>query len=268
VHVVARPTPGAGNTFDPSGVEEFLINLLRSEGDVFAFRRQGEPSAIVYRALVEFEDLDVAVAVASKFNGGNLQGVQLWLTLCDSEATTPTRHQLNGYSPSPVPVNDMTNFFQGMSVSKAPQFGAPAPGFVAGRPGHSSIGPHAPQHQLMYPVVYHNPMSGPANYVIDQTPTRRQAVTSFTPMTPMSGGIPLMSPVYTPPATPMALSGGEYTSPRGMNGYGRYDGRRQNAMRVNRSPYHMTAGHHNQVDVNRIRDGIDVRTTVSAVLDQ
>ncbi len=33
-------------------------------------------------------------------------------------------------------------------------------------------------------------------------------------------------------------------------------------MRVTRSPYYHAAGHHNHVDVNRIREGIDVRTTV------
>jgi hypothetical protein len=48
-----------------------------------------------------------------------------------------------------------------------------------------------------------------------------------------------------------------------MHNFGRHDGRRQNAMRVNRSPYYSAAGHHNHVDVNRIREGIDVRTTVS-----
>ncbi|CCF42833.1 hypothetical protein CH063_02934 [Colletotrichum higginsianum] len=38
--------------------------------------------------------------------------------------------------------------------------------------------------------------------------------------------------------------------------------RRQNAARVNRSPYYNVASHHNHVDVNRIREGTDVRTTI------
>lgn len=71
-----------------------------------------------------------------------------------------------------------------------------------------------------------------------------------------------MTPLFTtPPATPMAMHG-DFTSPRAVQSYGRFDSRRQNAMRVNRSPYYNNAGHHNHVDVNRIRDGIDVRTTV------
>lgn len=41
------------------------------------------------------------------------------------------------------------------------------------------------------------------------------------------------------------------------------NGRRQNAMRVgNRSPYNTAAGHHNVVDIARIQEGSDVRTTV------
>jgi len=88
-----------------------------------------------------------------------------------------------------------------------------------------------------------------------------------------------MAPLYntTPPATPMAMHG-DFTSPRTIQAYGRMDarmdarmdgrldGRRQNAMRVNRSPFFNNAGHHNHVDVNRIRDGIDVRTTVCPLL--
>lgn len=51
-----------------------------------------------------------------------------------------------------------------------------------------------------------------------------------------------------------------------MSGYGRPDARRQHAARVNRSPHHNATGHHNHVDIQRIREGIDVRTTVSQLL--
>ncbi|PHH72187.1 hypothetical protein CDD80_4716 [Ophiocordyceps camponoti-rufipedis] len=33
-------------------------------------------------------------------------------------------------------------------------------------------------------------------------------------------------------------------------------------MRISRSSHHSVTGHHNHVDINRIRDGIDVRTTI------
>ena len=76
-----------------------------------------------------------------------------------------------------------------------------------------------------------------------------------------------MGPLFntTPPNTPMAMHG-DFTSPRSIQPYGRQDARRQSAMRVNRAPFFNNAGHHNHVDVNRIRDGIDVRTTVRSLL--
>jgi hypothetical protein len=46
-----------------------------------------------------------------------------------------------------------------------------------------------------------------------------------------------------------------------MTGFFRSDGRRQNATRITRSQYNNSTNH-NYVDINRIRDGIDVRTTV------
>lgn len=98
--------------------------------------------------------------------------------------------------------------------------------------------------------------------MLDQTPTRSHSVVPIGALTPVSGTMPIMTPLYTtPPGTPMAMHGG-FVSPRNIQPYGRLENRRHNAMRVSRSPYYNNAGHHNHVDVNRIRDGIDVRTTV------
>ncbi|KAG7290986.1 hypothetical protein NEMBOFW57_000993 [Staphylotrichum longicolle] len=134
--------------------------------------------------------------------------------------------------------------------------------------GRFGQAPAGLQQYAMYPVGYPGlPAAGPSRFVLDQTPTRGQGVSHMAPMTPISGGMPIMAPLYntTPPATPMAMHG-DFTSPRTIQTYGRMDGRldgrRQNAMRVNRSPFFNNAGHHNHVDVNRIRDGIDVRTTI------
>ena len=128
--------------------------------------------------------------------------------------------------------------------------------------GQSPVGPQMMRQPSAYQMVYPNQMMAPTGYLLDQTPTRRSgSVASFSPMTPMSGHASLsLSPAYTPPTTPMTYPN-SYPSPRGMTPY---TGRRQNAARVTRSPYHNAAGHHNQVDVERIRSGIDVRTTVRA----
>lgn len=160
----------------------------------------------------------------------------------------------------------MTNLFQSMGISKPSHHQQIVPsGHLAHSPASGMQLPH--QQMAMYPtVVYHGIQhSLPARYVLDHTPTRSQGISPMSPMTPMTGGMPVMAPLYTPPSTPLAFHHGDYASPRGMQPY-RMDGRRQNAMRVNRSPYYNAAGHHNHVDVNKIRDGIDVRTTVSIYL--
>ncbi|KAG5930691.1 hypothetical protein E4U42_000031 [Claviceps africana] len=53
-----------------------------------------------------------------------------------------------------------------------------------------------------------------------------------------------------------------YSPSRAIPGFLRSDGRRQNATRVSKVASSGAANHHNYVDISRIRDGIDVRTTI------
>lgn len=50
---------------------------------------------------------------------------------------------------------------------------------------------------------------------------------------------------------------------RNMSGHSRLDFRRQGASRFGRGPYHGIPTHHNHVDIHRIQEGTDVRTTAS-----
>jgi len=59
---------GAGN-LSLTQTEAIVHGFLQSQGDVFAFQRQSELGESNLRAIVEFSDIDVAVAVASNFNG-------------------------------------------------------------------------------------------------------------------------------------------------------------------------------------------------------
>lgn len=122
----------------------------------------------------------------------------------------------------------------------------------------SSVGFHL-NHQFNAPqAVYRSHVPAVIPYYMDQLTTRL-------PHTPsMTSALPLMGPLYAPtnPASAMAIHQG-YAGPRTHYNSNRHEGRRQNAMRVNRSTYYNAAGHHNHVEVNRIREGTDVRTTVS-----
>ncbi|KAG5931745.1 hypothetical protein E4U53_001634 [Claviceps sorghi] len=63
--------------------------------------------------------------------------------------------------------------------------------------------------------------------------------------------------VFTQVTTPE----NNYSPSRAIPGFLRSDGRRQNATRVSKVASSGAANHHNYVDISRIRDGIDVRTT-------
>lgn len=107
--------------------------------------------------------------------------------------------------------------------------------------------------------MFQPPVAGSVPFLFDGVPQAGQIghVTPFTPSFPIS------RPVYHAPPSPALTVHTEFSSPRAMPCYGRIDARRQNAARITRSPYHTAATHHNHVDISRIRDGIDVRTTVS-----
>jgi hypothetical protein len=190
------------------------------------------------------------------------------LTLCQLSGATTMPRPVEGYNP---PFNDpqttdhnIASAFHGMGASENPQ--RPSGLHTSGRFNQSPARLRASQQYAVYPVVYHGLQSAaPSRLMLDQTPTRGQGIAHMAPMTPIPGNMPMMTPLFntTPPDTPMGMHG-DFTSPRSMQPYGRHalDTRRHTAMRVNRTPYFNNAGHHNHVDVNRIRDGIDVRTTV------
>jgi hypothetical protein len=103
----------------------------------------------------------------------------------------------------------------------------------------------------MLPIVYHGiPMTTPP-YVFDQLSSRSQSA-AFS-----SAGYPMIGPM-TPRS---AYIPRDIMVPRPYPGLHR----RQNATRIARSPYYQQANSHNHVDVNRIREGTDVRTTVRLI---
>jgi hypothetical protein len=109
----------------------------------------------------------------------------------------------------------------------------------------------------MYPFMVQPPFV-PA-YMVDGFPLTGQT----SPVTPISPRYPIVGSLYQTPPSPAPTSLNNQSPSRSVSGYGRADARRQHAARVNRSPHHSASGHHNHVDIQRIRDGIDVRTTVS-----
>lgn len=111
----------------------------------------------------------------------------------------------------------------------------------------------------MYPLMTQPPFTSGTPYLLDRGPHASQ-IAQLAPMAPM---FPVISQMYRAPPSPALTVRNDFSPSRSASGYARMDARRQNASRVTRSPYHSAASHHNHVDIGRIRDGIDVRTTVS-----
>ncbi|KAK4143870.1 meiosis protein mei2 [Dichotomopilus funicola] len=246
-----------GVSFSAVHVETVVHTFLDTQGEVFALLRQSEPNEHAFRAMVEYSDADVAVSVVHRFNGMalGLHGAAAIPRVVGSQVTSSNNHR--------NPSHHMPAMYQGVGIPGTPQN---AGSFIPrNHLGHSPVGPHGPpQYAPMHPAPYQGPVNpGPNRLMLDHTPTRTQSVSHMAPMTPISGSMQIVSSPFntTPPDTPMGMHS-NFTSPRSNQHYGRTDSRRQSAMRVNRSPYFNNGGHHNHVDITRIRDGIDVRTTI------
>ncbi len=131
-------------------------------------------------------------------------------------------------------------------------------------PGSSALIPHrhqptppasgigGPPQVALVPMVLRSPYTPGSPLILD-------------PYGPHGGAMGSMGgPLIFPPGAqvpglvgPHGYDGG----PRSLGMVNRF-GNRRGAMRIDRSMHFNPNGHHNQVDVNRIRDGVDVRTTV------
>ena len=164
-------------------------------------------------------------------------------------------------TPLRTPMTDFTNGYQTLSLAKTPQGNAA----MVQSPHHnpSSMGLPVPPQFGGYPWLYRGQVPPMSPLVFDAMPQRNGSITAAIP-----GNLPLVGGMFPQSPTPTASQGfqsfsSDFGNPRSFPSYHRADGRRQNAMRIARAPYFNPAGHHNHVDVNRIREGIDVRTTVS-----
>lgn len=90
--------------------------------------------------------------------------------------------------------------------------------------------------------------------------------TNFSLMSPMSQFYSMGS--FSPPMVGPLSARTSFSSPRSNQGFQRSsdfhrsNDRRQHATRVNRAHFSPPGPHHNHVDINKIREGTDVRTTI------
>ncbi|KAI1213433.1 RNA recognition motif 2-domain-containing protein [Annulohypoxylon truncatum] len=237
-------------------LEEFLKAALRTEGDLYAFKPHEGVTGSAMSGIAEYCDNDMSLRAIAKLNGVVVQGFQICIVLYRPDvAPSASQSGLIGSTSSIASPSDLATGFRRMSIGRAQSVMANPANSLLSTPVRPTLPANSfsvPQSYGMVPLMY-SPLPMSPSYVLDQG-------------TPRSYGGMLQPSNYSLVSPSMSQQGplvhSDLTTPRQFQNYGRLDGRRQNAMRISRSPYYNSANHHNHVDVNRIREGIDVRTTI------
>ncbi|KAJ2986435.1 hypothetical protein NUW58_g5033 [Xylaria curta] len=239
---------------DRQRLELILKRLLQDEGDLFAFKPELSTGAegSIFSAVAEYCDNDVSLKAVARFNNTIIEGnFQLCIMLyrpdipsygtANSGVISPARTSTTG--------SDIIQDLQRLSLSRS-QPTAPTlnnTNTLLSTPVRSPALQMQPAYSML-PIICHSiPMATPP-YVFDNLPSRSHGA-AFS-----SAPYPFISPV----APRSAYVPRDMIVPRQYPGLNR----RQNATRISRSPYYQQTNSHNHVDVHRIREGTDVRTTI------
>ncbi|KAK1240335.1 hypothetical protein MKX08_007777 [Trichoderma sp. CBMAI-0020] len=249
VFVVVPP----GVVMDPTHVMRVAHRFLQSHGRLFAFIRLSSFPNGSFRAVAEFCDTTTAFPVIQACSGGiSIEGIQLFAS---------------AYNVDALSTSGITDAMEEMTVGKRtdePRQQRLGPVTPNSNSNSSHVGQgdaHYNAPVAMYPLMFQTPFTPAVPYMLDSFLPPVQA-NSGNPLTPFTPQYPVFETLYQTPPSPALTAQNSYSPSRNFSGADRADARRQNAMRVSRSTYHSTATHHNHVDIIRIRDGIDVRTTI------
>ncbi|RFU74171.1 meiosis mei2 [Trichoderma arundinaceum] len=246
VQIFAVVPPGA--VVDSVQTMGAAHRFLQSHGRLFAFVRLSTFPNGSFRAVAEFCDTTAAFPVIQACSGGiSTEGIQLFASA----------YNLNSLSTSGV-----IEAMQEITISKRADDPDQRLGSVCSSSSQAAQGDaHYNAPIAMYPFMFPTPFTPAMPYMLDSfLPTAQTS--SGSPLTPFTPQYPLFGTLYQTPPSPALTAQNNYSPSRTFSGAERADARRQNAMRISRSTYHSTTTHHNHVDINRIRDGIDVRTTI------
>ncbi|KAI1153031.1 RNA recognition motif 2-domain-containing protein [Nemania diffusa] len=245
-------TPATG-LFECQRLEVTLQRLLQAEGDLYAFKVERTTGAegSIFSAIAEYCDNDVSLKAVARFNNTIIEGgFQLCIALyrpdirsygtANNSVISPTRTSTTG--------SDIVHDLQRLSMSRS-QSTVPTLNHTSSLLSTPIRSPALQLHPSygMLPIVYPSIPMATSPYVYDNLPSRSHSA-AFS-----SAAYPFLNPMV-----PRSAYIPRDMIPRGLPGLSR----RQNATRVSRSPYYQQTNSHNHVDVNRIREGTDVRTTI------
>lgn len=241
------------------------MELLEAHGRLFAFVNKMEFSDGTFRAVAEYCSTAAASQAlhALRESISVMVGTQVffaYLRLLTTLGCQGLRLTVRPWTSDVQVDSELASSLQGLLTPSA-GFDAPPrretyAKSTRGTPAHINPG------LTMYPFVFSPQYPAVTPFMVDRfAGTSQLPLGPVSPMTPLSPGYPMIRSIYHSPPSPAMTSHHSSSPSRATPGYMRPDGRRQHAARVTRST-HGAGSHHNHVDTARIREGIDVRTTV------
>ncbi|RDA90348.1 hypothetical protein CP533_4465 [Ophiocordyceps camponoti-saundersi (nom. inval.)] len=238
-----------GITFGVLQAMDIARGFLQAHGQLFAFVGRSIFPNGSFRAIAEFCDVSAAVVAASNLcNIVTNEGIQFVFS-----PYTATTAQL----PNFIGTFQDLDPWQSPNEAQAQRLSLPSANTLAG----AARGLQIQSPFAMYPLVVQPPLAPAMSCMVNSLfpPTTQGPATPLAPVSPSFQGV---GSLYHSPPSPALTVQKNYSPCRHIPGFGRSEARRQNALRISRSSHHSVAGHHNHVDINRIREGIDVRTTI------
>lgn len=270
--VLASITPSS--ELDDHRAEAIVHQLLHSQAQVFCILEQSSFQSGTYRSTVEYCDVAAAYTAAARFTDAIVE-------VC----------------PRPLPSGQLANISPSQGIQlKAMMHSNEGPipnSALYATPGDEVD--EAPPGKHLDDESHYDPRTTQPSQLLVLSPARPTGPSPDSRDSPSSQVIQPLHPVYplsqTPrfPQPPYSLSqeqrsDTQQSSGTGMTGrhsyaprdctdslsqltntlgHSRLDFRRPNTSRGGRGPYYGVPAHHNHVDIHRIREGTDVRTTAS-----
>lgn len=175
----------------------------------------------------------------------------------------------NQFPPSMEPstgLRDIATGLGNMSLAGFQQTIPVGPSMVPSNAPFGGLGHNTQWRLVPWTYAHPTPQVATVSYpnLIPRGPsTPAPSSSSFTTMSPMSSDMSMMTPFSSHHSQSSVMSvHHDFSEMRPSQGHYRSDGRRQNATRISRGYFSPPGPHHNHVDIQKIREGTDVRTTV------
>ncbi|KFY15247.1 hypothetical protein V492_02134 [Pseudogymnoascus sp. VKM F-4246] len=266
--------PGVGG-IDRAKIEDIIVDLLAVDGAVYAYKKQAPTEAGTVGMVVEFCDVGSAHRAVARLNGATVRGITLKLGLHKPDIDLRPPRAPHGPQHTPIrgrgDYTDLIGSIERLSVANPAAYSQQVPFSYP----TAMIGPVGGSYVSSVPVapVYSAaPASFAGAYSSPKSPATAYNQGGY--RTPSQYGSTSLTTDHSRLTTPTGKTWNDAGSP--MNGSSKDEsqsqlrlyGRRQNAARQNavrgpsRPPFSSAVGQHNVVDVERIRQGLDVRTTI------